>query len=418
MATTSLRTLVRNDHEGAAKAASLRYVSEGEPGLRRVRRGRGFGYVDAAGRAVRDPATLERVRKLAIPPAWTEVWICPDGRGHIQALGRDARGRKQYKYHEQWREVRDEVKFGRMIAFARALPRLRRRVRQDLRKPGLPREKVLAAAVRVLERTFVRVGNEEYTRQNGSYGLTTLRNHHAKVDGHVVRLRFRGKGGSMVEADLEDPRLARILRKCQELPGQDLFGYIDDHGNPVDVKSQDVNDYLREITGEDFTAKDFRTWAATVLAALALQEMGGFERATQRKKHVVQAVKKVAEQLGNTPAVCRKCYIHPAVLDAYLDNALVDSLAAGLHKVERGGRGLSADERAVLGLLRQRLRQERTRRGRAGRRAVAAPVVEAASPSRRNGSRTPYAARARVGGGHANGGRNGTRPRRRGKRRA
>lgn len=345
----------------AARAAGLRYVNDDESGLRRRRHGRGFSYRDADGRAVRAPQTLARIRALAIPPAWRDVWICADERGHIQATGRDVRGRKQYRYHLLWRELRDEAKYERTIAFAEALPRLRRRVARDLRRPGLPREKVLAAIVRLLEATLLRVGNEEYARANRSFGLTTLRDRHARIRGSVFKLSFRGKGGRRHEVGLRDRRLARIVRECQELPGQRLFQYVDEEGLPQSVDSDDVNEYLRRAMGDGFSAKDFRTWAGTVLAARALRtatEVEAESRAAQ--KMLVQAVEEVARQLGNTPAVCRSCYIHPALIDAHLGGTLLDRLsepASG--ERARGAVGLRSEERAVLALLRRQLAERR-----------------------------------------------------------
>jgi len=275
---------------------------------------------------------LLRIKRLAIPPAWSDVWICPSPTGHIQATGRDARKRKQYRYHERWREIRDENKFDRLINFGKALPKIRRRVNKDLALSGLPREKVLATIVQLLERSFIRVGNEEYARENKSFGLTTMQDRHVDVKGSKLRFRFRGKSGRQHEVDVTDRRIARIVSKLQELPGQSLFQYLDDDGNVRDVSSQDVNDYLREITGEDFTAKDFRTWAGTVLAAIALSAAGVFETKKQAKTNIKHAIGAVAKILGNTPAVCRQCYIHPAVLEAYLDGDSIDGLKQGTAK--------------------------------------------------------------------------------------
>jgi DNA topoisomerase I len=339
----------------AARTAGLRYVSDGGPGIRRLSSGRGFRYVGPDGKAVRDAEALARIRSLAIPPAWTDVWICPRADGHLQATGRDARGRKQYRYHPRWREVRDGTKYDRMVAFALALPRLRARIDEDLRRRGLPREKVLAAVVRLLETTHIRVGNDEYAKQNGSYGLTTLRDRHADIDGATVRFRFRGKSGVRHDVALTDRRLARVVGRCQELPGQELFQYVDDDGQVRDVTSADVNDYLRDMTGQEFTAKDFRTWAATVLAAHTLV---GFEAAssqTEAKRKIVAAVAAVAERLGNSKAVCRKCYIHPAVFDAYLDGSLAGAI--GTVRVEETTEvtvELRPEETAVLKFLQSR----------------------------------------------------------------
>jgi DNA topoisomerase-1 len=306
----------------AASHVNLRYVSDQETGLRRQRVGRGFRYLDADGGVLRDPATLERIRSLAIPPAWTDVWICSSPAGHLQSTGRDARGRKQYRYHPRWREVRDEAKYARLAQFGAALPRIRRRVARDLKLPGLPRNKLLALLVQLLETTLIRVGNEEYARSNGSFGLTTMRDGHARVAGATVRFRFRGKSGKLHEVHLQDQRLARLVRRCQELPGHELFQYVDEAGNVQSIGSADVNDYLREITGEQFTAKDFRTWAGTMLAAATLVERDRLRPDRRTRQAVNQAVKVVAERLGNTLAVCRKCYIHPAILEGYLAGQL------------------------------------------------------------------------------------------------
>lgn len=310
------------------------------------------------GETVQDTATLARIKRLAIPPAWTEVWICRDAVGHIQATGRDARGRKQYRYHAEWRAVRDDTKYERMIAFGKALPRIRRRVARDLKRRGLGREKVLATMVRLLETTLVRVGNEEYARANGSIGLSTMQDRHVRVQRDRLQFQFTGKSGKLHRIELHDPKLARIVRGVQDLPGQDLFQYLDRNGERQDVKSQDVNSYLREIAGQEFSAKDFRTWAGTVLAALALREFEQFTSKAEAKKNVVAAIERVAERLGNTPTVCRKCYIHPVILDSYLDGATVKTL---LKRTEDAlGHGLpqlSGAEGAVLAFLQQQLRQ-------------------------------------------------------------
>jgi DNA topoisomerase-1 len=348
--------------EDSAEEAGLRYVNDGMPGIRRKGAGRGFSYVGTDGRRVTDKRVLGRIRSLAIPPAWTDVWICPIARGHLQATGRDARGRKQYRYHPRWHEVRDEVKYERMIAFGEALPRIRRRVDRDLSLPGMPRERVLAAVVRLLEKTRVRVGNEEYARENRSFGLTTLRNRHADVGSSRIRFRFRGKGGKEHEVELDDRRLARIVARCQELPGQALFTYLDEEGEARTVDSTDVNDYLREISGEEFSAKDFRTWAGTVLAAWALSELREFDSEAQAKKNVVRAVEAVAERLGNTPAVSRKSYVHPTVIDAYLDGDVVRGAREKAEEELSDSLGeLPAEEAAVLALLRKRLVEEEAR---------------------------------------------------------
>jgi DNA topoisomerase-1 len=344
----------------SAEEAGLRYVTDARPGIGRRRVGRGFSYIGPDGERITDHALLSWIRSLAIPPAWTDVWICTSPRGHLQATGRDAGGRKQYRYHPRWRATRDEAKFGRMIAFGQALPRIRRRVDRDLRRPGLPRERVLAAVVRLLEKTRVRVGNQEYTRDNRSFGLTTLRDRHARVhDGGRIRFRFRSKGGKVSEVEISDARLARIVSRCQDLPGQELFAYLDEDGEARTVGSEDVNAYLREISGEDFTAKDFRTWAGTVLAAWALREFEEVDSEAQAKRNVVRAVERVAEWLGNTPAVSRKSYVHPGVVDAYLDGNVIREARESADAVLRDSLpDLAPQEAAVLALLRQRLRDE------------------------------------------------------------
>jgi DNA topoisomerase-1 len=305
-----------------AEAAGLVYVSDQDPGIRRRKAGSGFNYLRPNGEPVRDEKTLDRIRKLAIPPAWTDVWICPEARGHIQAVGRDQKKRKQYRYHEGWRQVRDSHKYDRVIAFGRALPRLRRRVAQDLGRRGLPREKVLAAVVRVMEITLIRVGNSEYARQNKSFGLTTLRDGHARVAGGQAIFEFRGKSGKVHRTGFQDRRLARIVKACQDLPGQRLFQYVGEDGQQHAVESADVNAYIREVMGEDFSAKDFRTWAGTVSAARALILSEPCASATHAKRNINACVKAVAGVLGNTAAVCRGSYIHPAVLDGYANGEL------------------------------------------------------------------------------------------------
>ena len=312
----------------SARIAGLRYVTDRMPGIRRVGAGKSFRYLAPNGRLIRDPGILARIRSLAIPPAWTDVWICPIPEGHLQAVGRDARHRKQYRYHPEWRAVRDETKFDRMADFGKVLPRIRQRVKYDLARKGLSREKVLATIVRLLEMTLVRVGNEEYTRQNDSYGLTTLRNRHVNITGPKVNFYFRGKSGRKHAISVRDPFLAKIVRRLRDLPGYELFQYVDEGGEIRSIGSMDVNDYLREITGQDFTAKDFRTWAGTVLAVEALCECESFTTQREAKRNIVAAVGKVAERLGNTVAVCRKCYIHPVVFEAYGQGALTRPLAA------------------------------------------------------------------------------------------
>ena len=355
-----------SDPVESAEEAGLRYISDTGPGIRRRRSGRGFSYIGTDAQPMRDARQLARIRALAIPPAWTDVWISPTRRGHIQATGRDARGRKQYRYHPRWHAVRDEVKYGRMLAFAAALPVIRERTEADLRRQGLPREKVLATIVRLLETTMIRVGNDEYAKENESYGLTTMQDEHAEVSNRRIVFRYRGKSGKDHVTRLEDPRLARIVRRCQELPGQELFQYEDEDGSPRDIGSSDVNDYLREITDEPFTAKDFRTWAGTVLACMALQEFEAFDSDTEAKKNVVEAVKRVAKRLGNTPAVCRSSYIHPEILDSYMDGSMLESLRQrAAEELVDSGAELRPEEAAALGLLQARLAREGVRLSRA-----------------------------------------------------
>jgi DNA topoisomerase-1 len=347
---------------GSALAAGLVYVSDARRGLTRHRRGHGFAYRDTRGRLIREPATLERLRALAIPPAWSSVWICADPRGHLQATGRDARGRKQYRYHRRWREVRDATKYDRLLAFARALPRIRRRVARDLRSRRLTRDRVLAVVTRLLELTLIRVGSEEYARHNGSYGLTTLRDAHVRISGADLRFRFRGKGGKRHTILVSDRRLARAVARCQELPGQELFQYVDGAGRQRSITSADVNAYLHEAAGAPFTAKDFRTWNGTVLAAAALGELAATDGAVPTKTSVVRAIEAVAERLGNTVAICRRAYVHPAVIDAYLDGTLRGALARRPRGLARELRGLDPEETSVAGLLHDAL-------ARAARRA-------------------------------------------------
>ena len=352
---------IASDGLAAAQVAGLRYTSDEQPGIRRKRKGRGFIYVDPDGVPIRDKGELHRIRRLAIPPAWTDVWISPSPIGHIQATGRDARGRKQYRYHERWRKVRDEAKYERLGDFAKALPRIRARVDADLARPGIPRERVLATAVRILEETFMRVGNVEYARANGSFGLTTLRSKHVDVEGSRVLFRFRGKSGKDHEVDMRDARLARVVARLEQLPGQDLFRYRDDDGELRPIGSDDVNSYLREVSGEEVTAKDFRTWAGTVLAARALAEVGSARNERIARKRIVEAIDVVASRLGNTRAVCRRCYVHPLVLDAYASGGL----PAALRQPDRARKDheLSTHEAAVATLLARAAK-------RAGRRAA------------------------------------------------
>jgi DNA topoisomerase-1 len=321
-------------------------------GISRHQSGTGFSYRDAAGKAVRDDATLARIHALVIPPAWTHVWISPIANGHIQATGRDARGRKQYRYHARWREVRDDNKYGRLTQFAATLPKIRARVQNDLAREGLPRERVLATIVRFLETTFIRVGNEAYARDNGSFGLTTLQDRHVHIEGAKIQFRFRGKSGKQHAIQVNDRRLARLVRRCRDLPGQDLFQFVDDAGEPQPVHSDNVNDYLRSASGEEFTAKDFRTWAGTLLAAQAFAASGCGETESEAKGAVVAAVKSVADRLGNTVSVCRKCYIHPEVLRAALTREFTKAWGAA-QAASTELRGLRADENALLQFLKR-----------------------------------------------------------------
>ncbi len=338
-----------SDPVASAKAAGLRYVSDEMPGITRVSRGKHFAYIAPDGKEIAEEGQLARIKALAVPPAYTDVWVCPLENGHLQATGRDARGRKQYRYHKRWREIRDENKYGRMIAFAQALPKMRKRIEGDLALPALPREKVLATVVQLLESTAIRVGNDEYAKDNGSFGLTTLRNKHAKVDGSTVRFSFRGKSGIRHAIDLRDRRLARIVRKCQDLPGQQLFEYVDENGVAHAIDSSDVNDYIRTISEDDFSAKDFRTWLGTVTCATLLAQQEEAQTQTERKQRLAAVIKDVAMRLGNTPAVCRKCYVHPDVVDSYLERGALTAPS----KMRRA-EGLLPEELFVLALLRER----------------------------------------------------------------
>jgi DNA topoisomerase-1 len=349
----------QEDPVKSAKAAGLTYVSDEKPGIRRLKSGKVFKYKDASGKSVTDKVTLGRIKRLAIPPAWTDVWICPVENGHLQATGKDDRGRKQYRYHPRWREVRDETKYNRMVDFARILPKVRAQVTRHLNLKGLPREKVLATVVKLLETGLIRVGNDEYARQNNSFGLTTLKDRHARINGSKVQFRFRGKAGKYHVIDIHDARLAKIVRGCQAIPGQELFQYYDENGEPRDVTSTDVNQYLQEITQSDFTAKDFRTWAGTVLAAMALQEFEKFDTKAQAKKNLLRAIETVSQRLGNTPAICRKCYIHPIIIESYLDGTMLETFKRRAEEQLRGSlHALKAEEASVLTFLQQRLAAE------------------------------------------------------------
>lgn len=347
----------------AAASAGLQYVTDRMPGITRHRRGSGFMYVSAHGSTIHNARDLQRIKSLAIPPAWRDVWICPNRFGHLQAAGRDARGRKQYRYHPLWREVRDQAKYDRILDFAAALPHLRHRTRADLMQTGLSRRKVVAAVVQLLEKTMIRVGNEEYARLNHSFGLTTMRDGHARISGGTVRFRFKGKSNKFHDIALNDSRLAAIVRKCQELPGHHLFQYIDDQGSRQDIGSADVNQYLREVTGQDFTAKDFRTWTGTVLAAHALGDTHEFASQSEAKRNVLTAVDEVSGILGNTRSVCRSSYVHPAIIDAYLDRSLATTLRSrAARRLPDRSSGLSHTEAAVLALLQRRMHHDAQQR--------------------------------------------------------
>jgi DNA topoisomerase I len=340
-------TLEAADPVESALEAGLHYVTDESPGIQRRHAGQGFTYVAADGKRIKDPEVLLRIKHLVIPPAWTDVWICPDPTGHLQATGRDARGRKVYLYHPRWREVRDAAKYERLAAFGDALPRIRERVEADLGQRGMPREKVLAAVVKLMEETSIRVGNDEYRRENGSVGLTTMLDDHAQFQGNKARLVFKGKHGKEHDIELTDRRLARIVKQCQDIPGQELFQYYDEEGNHHAVGSTDVNEYIKEISGGDFTAKDFRTWNGTVLAMRFLRVCEPCASATSGKRVVSGAIKNVARELGNTPAVARKAYVHPVVVNAYLEGYLEPEAAPEV----KPSCGLTEEEQCVLKLL-------------------------------------------------------------------
>ena len=343
----------------------LRYMDDSRRGYTREWTDGAFAYFNTQSRRIDDEAEIRRINALAIPPAYTDVWICPDARGHLQATGRDARGRKQYRYHPQWRETRDATKYERMLAFSGVLPKLRSRVARDLTLDGMPRNKVLATVVRLLDTTLIRVGSEEYARENRSYGLTTLRKRHLKVSAGMLRFRFRGKSGIEHDVAVSDTRVARIVKRCMDLPGQDLFQYLDADGTRHSVSSSDINEYLHEITGADFTAKDYRTWAGSVFALAALRTLK-WETVTEARKHVVGTIKEVAQLLRNTPAVCRKCYVHPAVIDAFEAGELAETLPASRRH------GLKTDE-AALAIFLEKEAKRRTREAARKNRKGAAP---------------------------------------------
>ncbi|KAF3885371.1 MULTISPECIES: DNA topoisomerase IB [Nostocales] len=343
----------------SAKIVGLHYVSDDVPGIQRQRVDEEFCYIDIHGSKICDEQELNRFKSLVIPPAWTDVWICPSPNGHLQATGRDAKGRKQYRYHKNWRQTRSQTKFNRMIVFGEALPNIRKRVEEDMALKGVPRQKVLATVVKLLEVTKIRVGNEEYAQTNKSFGLTTMRDRHVDISGSTIRFKFRGKSGVEHDIEFRDRRLAKIVKTCQDIPGQELFQYLDDEGHRQPIDSSDINDYLREITGLEFTAKDFRTWAGTVLAAQEFYDMGQVSSQTQAKKNVTQAIKNVAEHLGNRPATCRKYYVHPAVIEAYTDNSLFPFLEnASAEYQSDSPHSLRPEEVGVLKLLEHNLLQE------------------------------------------------------------
>lgn len=378
-----------SEKESAVKSArkmGLRYVSDAKPGIRREPAGKHFRYMEADGRSVRNRETLARIRSLVIPPAWTDVWICAAANGHIQVTARDARRRKQYRYHPLWRKVRDRNKYERLISFGNVLPLIRTRVEKDLALRGLPREKILATIVRLLETTMMRVGNEEYARSNGSFGLTTLRDKHVRIDGAHLQFHFRGKSGVQHFVEITDRRLAGIVRRCRDLPGYELFQYLDGEGNHRPIDSEDVNEYLRTISGQDYTAKDFRTWAATLLAALALRDFEKAGSQAQAKKNLVRAIESVSAKLGNTPAICRKCYVHPVIIESYLDGSMPDALQRRAQKgLVEDAHDLDPEEAAVLALLQQRLR-----------RRPAVPGKKHVSPARRRDAPGESRAQARM----------------------
>lgn len=354
-----LQAVISADPIASADAIGLQYVNDDIPGIQRKRSGKkSFAYIDLDGDRIRDPEEIRRINALAIPPAYKDVWICPFANGHLQATGRDAKGRKQDRYHPLWRSIRDQSKFTRMIVFSQSLPQIRQRLEHDLSLPGLPKEKVLAAIVRLMELTRIRVGNEEYAKTNQSYGLTTLKDEHVDITGSKIQFQFRGKSGVDHAIELADKRLAKIVKRCQDIPGQELFQYRDEAGQYQSIGSSDVNDYLRAVTEQDFTAKDFRTWAGTVLAASELAAIGPFTSETAAKKNLVQAIKTVASQLRNRPATCRKYYVHPAILDAYMDESLHQMMAKHAETIVEPSHALKPEELAVVAMLEQQLMQE------------------------------------------------------------
>jgi DNA topoisomerase-1 len=353
-----IEAIVSSDPIEAAAGIGLQYVLDDQPGIQRQRRGKKFVYIGLNGEPIRDEAEIRRINSLAIPPAYKDVWICPLPNGHLQATGRDARGRKQYRYHALWRMIRDQTKFTRMIIFSQSLPTIRQQIEHDLALPGLPKQKVLAAIIKLMELTRIRVGNEEYARTNQSYGLTTMQDEHVDIQGTKLQFRFRGKSGVEHDIELTDRRLARIVKRCQDLPGQSLFQYIDQQGECQTIRSEDVNNYLREISNQNFTAKDFRTWAGTVLAASHLAEIEPCSSETAAKKNISEVVKVVASHLGNRPATCRKYYVHPAIFEAYLDQSLVQAMQQYATAIIEDVHALRAEEMAVVLLLEQQLMRQ------------------------------------------------------------
>ena len=345
------------ENREAAEAAGLVYVTDDTPGITRRKSGKGWTFLDAKGRTITDYWAKKRIEKIGVPPAYTDVWICPKENGHIQATGRDDKGRKQYRYHAKWSEARDAAKYAHMAEFGQLLPDIRARVDSDMRKQGLPRAKVLATVVSLLEKSLIRVGNEDYAKDNKSYGLTTLRNRHLDIEGATMRFDFKGKSGKTWNLDVKDRRVAKVVRSIQDLPGQQLFQYVDEEGKRQPVDSSDVNEYLREISGgADITAKDFRTWAGTVLASLALQEFEAVDSQARMKKNVKAAIETVAKKLGNTVTICRKCYVHPHVIDSYLDGSLMQGIKQEAEAtLSEGGDSLKPEEAALLGLLSRRI---------------------------------------------------------------
>jgi DNA topoisomerase-1 len=346
--------------------SALVHVNDSSPGISRRRAGKGFAYRDPRGRPLRDKAAVERIRKLVIPPAWTDVWICPDPNGHLQATGRDARKRKQHRYHPDFREAQEAAKFEHMLEFARTLPRIRAAVARHMRKKGLPREKALATIVHLLETTLIRVGNDDYAKSNDSYGLTTLQDRHAKIAKDELRFQFTGKSGKSWKLSLKDKRVAKIVKAAQDLPGQRLFQYLDADGVQREVTSSDINAYLTEIGAPDITAKDFRTWAGTVLAGMALAEFQEADGEAAAKRNIREAIERVAQRLGNTPTICRKCYVHPALLESYLDHSFALATTQAIDtRLKKELHGLSPEEAAVLAFLRTRLKKRAAKaRGR------------------------------------------------------